>query len=175
MSKDEKEEIDEKALTSIQLSLSNKVLWEVVHEKTAVGFWLKLESLYMIKTLANRLHLKQNTMTLSTIEAQYMVAAERMKEAMWLRGLFAELSPGLKVIIVHCNSQSSIYLTKDQMHNERTKDIDVRYHFIREVIAQEDILVKKINTTDNSTDMKTKPLPLIKFKDCVNLVGLCST
>ena len=59
MSDDEMSDMDEKALMSIQLYLSNEVLREIVHEKTTTNLWQKLESFYMDKTLANRLHLKQ--------------------------------------------------------------------------------------------------------------------
>ncbi|WVZ81330.1 LOW QUALITY PROTEIN: hypothetical protein U9M48_028720 [Paspalum notatum var. saurae] len=51
----------------------------------------------------------------------------------------------------------AICLTKDQMFHERTKHIDVRYHYIRGVIAQGDIKVRKISTHDNPADMMTKP------------------
>ena len=64
-----------------------------------------------------------------------MAAPEGIKEAMQLSGLFAELSPDQKVIVVYCDSQSVIHLTNDQMHLERMKHIDVRYHFIRDVIS----------------------------------------
>ena len=104
-----------------------------------------------------------------------MAAAEDIKKAMQLRGLFVELSLGQKLIIVHYDSQSAIHLTKDYIYRERTKHIDVRYHFIHDVISQGDILVKKIDTEDNSINMMTKFLPLTKFKECMNLIGLCST
>ena len=42
------------------------------------------------------------------------------------------------------------------MFHERTKHIDVRYHYIRDVIAQGDVKVCKINTRDNPADMMTK-------------------
>ncbi|GJV93371.1 retrotransposon protein, putative, ty1-copia subclass [Tanacetum coccineum] len=66
---------------------------------------------------------------------------------------------------------SAIYLTKDQMFHERTKHIDVRYHFIRGVISQGDIQVQKISTHDNPADMMTKPVPSTKFEFCSSLVG----
>ena len=68
MSEDEKEEMDEKTLTSIQLCLLNEVLPEVVYVKTATSLWLKLESLYMTKTIVNRLHLKQQLFMLRIVE-----------------------------------------------------------------------------------------------------------
>ncbi|GJZ88583.1 putative reverse transcriptase domain-containing protein [Tanacetum coccineum] len=55
--------LDEKALATIQLFLTREVLQEVIHETTAAGLWLKLESLYMTKSLANKLQLKDRLYT----------------------------------------------------------------------------------------------------------------
>jgi len=57
------------------------------------------------------------------------------------------------------------------MHHERTKHIDVRYHFIQEI---EVIKVKKIGTADNPADMMTKPVPSRKFEYCLELLGVQS-
>ena len=58
------------------------------------------------------------------------------------------------------------------MFHERTKHIDVRYHFVCEIIARGDIVVSKVGTQDNPTYMMTKSLPIAKFVHCSNLVGL---
>ena len=58
---------------------------------------------------------------------------------------------------------------KHQMYHERTKHIDVRYHFIREI---EVIKVKKIDTADNPADMMIKPVPSHKFEYCLDLLGV---
>ena len=58
------------------------------------------------------------------------------------------------------------------MFHERTKHIDVRYHFVREIIASGDIIVSKIGTCDNPADMLTKLLPISKFEHCLDLVGV---
>ena len=114
----------------------------------------------------------QHIVALSTIEAEYMAITEACKEAIWLKGLFSELSEELQVSTVFCDSQSAIFLTKDQMFHERTKHIDVRYHFVRDVIARGDIVVSKVSTHDNPADMMTKPLPIAKFEHCLDLVGI---
>ena len=75
--------------------------------------------------------------------------------------------------IAFCDSQSAIFLMKDHMFHERTKYIDVHYHFVREVIACGDIGVRKVSTHDNPTDMMTKTLPVTKFRHCLDLVGDC--
>ena len=58
-------------------------------------------------------------------------------------------------------------LTKDQMYHERTKHIDVRYHFIRGLVADGDVKVCKISTHDNPADMMTKPISVAKFELCL--------
>ena len=116
----------------------------------------------------------QTTVALSTTEAEYMAITEACKEAIWLKGLFDELSKDLQITTVFCDSQSAIFLTKDQMFHERTKHIDVRYHFVRDVIARGDIAVSKISTHDNPADMMTKTLPSAKFEHCLDLVGVSS-
>ncbi|KAG8481449.1 hypothetical protein CXB51_026307 [Gossypium anomalum] len=82
----------------------------------------------------------QTTVALSTTEAEYMAITEACKEAIWLKGLFSELNEDLQINTVFCDSQSAIFLTKDQMFHERTKHIDVRYHFVRDIIASGDIV-----------------------------------
>ena len=98
----------------------------------------------------------QLTVTLSTTEAEYMAVTETVKEAIQLRCLVEDLGLHQGVTTVFCDSQSAIHLTKHQMYHERTKHIDVRYHFIREI---EFIKVKKIGTVDNPADMMTNPVP----------------
>ena len=56
------------------------------------------------------------------------------------------------------------YLTKDQMFHERTKHIDVKYHYVRDVVEQAKLQVCKISTHGNVADMMTKPVPVAKFQ-----------
>ncbi|KAG8472622.1 hypothetical protein CXB51_034312 [Gossypium anomalum] len=114
----------------------------------------------------------QTTVALSTTEAEYMAISEACKEAIWLKGLFSELNEDLQISTVFCDSQSAIFLTKDQMFHERTKHIDVRYHFVRDIIARGDIVVSKISTHENPADMMTKSLPITKFEHFLDLVGV---
>lgn len=102
-----------------------------------------------------------------------MAAAEAVKEAIWLRNLVQEL--GLQQednSVVFCDNQSAIHLVKNQAYHERTKHIDVRYHFIRDAVAERNMMVKKIGTADNPADMLTKSIPANKFKHCLNLIGM---
>ena len=114
----------------------------------------------------------QSIVALSTTEAEYMAAAEAVKEAIWLKGLVAELSLVQQESILRCDSQSAIHLIKNQRFHERTKHIDVRFHFIRDVVEEGTIKVVKVITDDNAADMLTKIVPLAKFAHCKDLAGV---
>ena len=114
----------------------------------------------------------QPVVALSTTEAEYMAIAEACKESVWLKGLFAELCGDDSCINLFCDSQSAICLTKNQMFHKRTKHIDVKYHYVRDVVAQGKLKICKISTHDNPADMLTKPVPIAKFELCSSLVGI---
>ena len=76
----------------------------------------------------------QNCITQSTIEAEYVVAIEACKEAIWLGRLVADLGIKIEMLELHCNSQSAIQLAKNPVFHTKARHVDVRYHFIREVL-----------------------------------------
>jgi hypothetical protein len=73
----------------------------------------------------------QSIVAMSTTEAEYMSVAEAANEALWLKGLIKELGLNQGGVQMHCDSQSVIYLAKNQFYHARTKHIDVRFHKIR--------------------------------------------
>ncbi|KAL0433193.1 UNVERIFIED_CONTAM: Retrovirus-related Pol polyprotein from transposon TNT 1-94 [Sesamum latifolium] len=114
----------------------------------------------------------QSTVALSTTEAEYMAITEAVKEAIWLQGLLGELGIDQKHVTIHCDSQSAIQLAKNQVYHARTKHIDVRYHFVREILEEGGVKIQKIRTTENPADMLTKIVTAIKFKFCLDLINL---
>ena len=102
-----------------------------------------------------------------------MAITEAIKEAIWLKAFVGEMSSFEGPITVFCDNQSTIHLTKNCMYHEKTKHIDIRYHFVRDVISEGKVIGKKIGTELNPTDMLTKPLPIAKFKLCLSLMSVC--
>jgi hypothetical protein len=88
-----------------------------------------------------------------------------------MRSLISELGVPQDVIEVYCYSRSVICLTKNDMYQFKTKHIDIKYHFIRDIVAEGKIKVDKIHTDENHADMLTKPLSITKSKHCFDLVG----
>ena len=103
-----------------------------------------------------------------------MAMTEVGKEAVWLSGLVSELGFKQDSMVLHCDSQGAIHLAKNQVYRARTKHSDVRYHKIREWVSSYDISLSKILTSENASDMLTKPVPTNKFKHCLGLIGVCN-
>ncbi|KAH9667138.1 Receptor-like protein 14 [Citrus sinensis] len=87
---------------------------------------------------------------------EYMATTEVVKEAIWLKGLLGDLGVIQENITVFCNNQSVIFLAKNQTYHARTKHIDVKYHYVREIIESGVVLLRKIDTKDNPSDMLIK-------------------
>ena len=74
---------------------------------------------------------KQEIVTLSTAESEYVAATHAAKEAIWLRRFIGEvLQPLTNLIPLYSDSQAAIALTPDGSYHTRTKHIDIQYHFI---------------------------------------------
>ena len=111
---------------------------------------------------------------LSTTEAEYIALTEAVKEALWLKGKTKELSIKEQNVIIKCDSQSAIHLSKNQIFHERTKHIDVRLHFIKDILADGKVKVEKVSIKDNAADTITKSLPTSKFQHCLRLLDVDS-
>ena len=114
----------------------------------------------------------QSIVALSSIEAEYIVAIEVVKEGLWLKGMINELGINQKVVVIHYDSQSTLHLMKNHAYHERTKHIDVQMHFIWDIFARGFVVMKKICTKSNTVDMLTKVLPSNKFKPYLSMIGV---
>ena len=86
----------------------------------------------------------QSVVALSTIEAEYMAFSTATKEAVWLKAICEELGLQTGSVKMHFDSQSALDLAKNRVFQERTKHVANKYHFIRDIFAQDDIIVHKI-------------------------------
>ena len=80
---------------------------------------------------------KQSTVALSTAEAEYIAACSACREAVWLQkllvGLFCEV---LEMTIIHCDNQSCVKLLENSVFHDRSKHIEMKYHFIKEMVQR---------------------------------------
>ncbi|KAD7478277.1 hypothetical protein E3N88_01413 [Mikania micrantha] len=114
----------------------------------------------------------QHVVALSTTESEYVALTEAVKEAIWLKGFVSDLGFHNVDAVVLCDSQGAVQLSKNQRFHERTKHINVKLHFIREVIESKEVLVEQIDTTCNAADMFTKSLSGNQFQSCLTKLGI---
>ena len=104
-----------------------------------------------------------------------MALTEAIKEALWLLELVKELKLEQVQISVYCDNQGIVQLSKNKVFHERTKDIDIKLHSIRDVIAEGSVAIKKASAEETPADMITKPLPSSKSNYYLELVGVMDT
>jgi hypothetical protein len=102
-----------------------------------------------------------------------MSASNAAREAIWLRQLLAELGfaqAGATEIL--SDNQGSIALTKNPVHHQRTKHIDVQHHFIRQLHETGVIVLRYVSTDDMVADVLTKALARNKHLACAEGLGV---
>ena len=112
---------------------------------------------------------RQQTVALSSTEAEYMGLAAATQEALFLKNLMIELDPMYDCnnpIIIFEDNQSAISLAENQIHHARTKHIDCKYHFIREQVLCKCITVQYLETSKMIADSLTKPVGRVKLNLC---------
>ncbi|KAI3727408.1 hypothetical protein L1987_67222 [Smallanthus sonchifolius] len=98
----------------------------------------------------------QHIVTLSSIEAEYVALTEAIKECIWLRGFVTDLGMNVDRSVVMCDNNGALQLTKNQVYHNRTKHINVKLHFIRDVVKNKEVELEKVDTLENGADMFTK-------------------
>ncbi|KAL2607982.1 hypothetical protein R1flu_026555 [Riccia fluitans] len=105
----------------------------------------------------------QKCKTLSTTEVEYVAATVAAKEAIWLGWLTSEMGLSQGCFTLYCDSQSALYLAANQVMSSKIKHIDVRYHFIKQVVFEGKVKLQKVAATLNPADGFTKYIPLESF------------
>lgn len=107
---------------------------------------------------------KQRTVALSTCEAELYAKAAAIQEILWLRGLMKELGLNTQTgSTVHGDNQSAISVAKNGVRSDRTKHVDVKYHFVTEAVENGEVVLKWVSTHDQQADIFTKALPTPAF------------
>jgi hypothetical protein len=116
---------------------------------------------------------KQKLVALSSAEAEYMAANLAACEALWLRKLLLGLfKQELEATVIHCDNQSCIKLYRNPVFHDRSKHIDIRYHFIRDCVQRGVVKLDYIQTDEQMADIFTKALSRQKFEKFRDQMGL---
>ena len=118
--------------------------------------------------------LKQQSMVASSsTHAEYIMAAEAMKELVWLCRLLSKLHEGMpRPTRLYIDNCATDLLARNPVNHAATKHINVRYHFIRECVADGSVDLRLIRTNDMATNVFTKALAVTKHKRFCQMLGM---
>ena len=116
---------------------------------------------------------KQDVVARSSTEAEYRVVAFATAEVAWLENLLFELGvPCSKPPVLLCDNQSALNMCANPVFHNRSKHIEINYHFVREKVEQGLLIVRYVPTQDQFADIFTKALGsslFIHFRDKLNV------
>jgi hypothetical protein len=120
---------------------------------------------------------RQKNVATSSTHAEYFAASEAAKQAYWLCGWMNEIAVldsriMQGVVPLHIDNESAVKLTKNPESHARTRHIDIRYHYIRELVEDGTIETIWIPGTENPADMFTKPLAAPPIEMICKKLGL---
>jgi hypothetical protein len=116
---------------------------------------------------------RQSVVALSSTEAEYIAIAKGAQQAMWLAEFMREaLLPQPDPFTMFGDNLGSIALTKTTKGHHLAKHIDIKYHFIRDLVEAKHLEVKPIRTHDNIADLMTKPLSKNTHNKFIQILGL---
>ena len=119
---------------------------------------------------------KQPIVTLSTTEAEYVAAAACACHCIWMKKVLISLgSSSCECIKILCDNSSTIKLSRNPVLHGRTKHIDVRFHFLRDLVREGAVDLIHCGTTEQVADIMTKPLKLETFCKLRDMLGLQCT
>lgn len=118
---------------------------------------------------------KQRVVAISSCETEYVAAASAACQAVWLARLLGELlNREPDRVLLKVDNQSAIALCKNPVFHERSKHIDIRYHYVRSCVEEEQISMEHVRTGAQLADILTKPLPRVRFQEMKEKIGLQS-
>jgi len=77
---------------------------------------------------------KQNCVSLSSTQAEYIAISSCCTQLLWMKQMLGDYGINSEILLIHCDNTGAIDITKNPVHHTRTKHIEIRYHFIRELV-----------------------------------------
>ncbi|GJS27658.1 retrotransposon protein, putative, ty1-copia subclass [Tanacetum coccineum] len=119
---------------------------------------------------------KESTTAMSSTEAEYIAAAEASIEAVWMRKFIDELRgvvpSNKRPMEMLCDNEPAIAIANDCGILKEARHFQRKYYYIRKVIQECEIVLKKVHTYDNVADPFTKPMSFNKYYEHVMVIGI---
>jgi hypothetical protein len=118
---------------------------------------------------------KQQTVSNSTAEAEYIAAGSCCAQILWIRNQLKDYGLVLDKIPILCDNTSAIAISNNPVQHTRTKHIDIRYHFIREHVMNGTVELHFVPTEEQTADIFTKSVNESTFTRLVSELGMLNS
>ena len=115
---------------------------------------------------------KQNSVSLSTAKAKYIDAGSCYTQLLWMKMLLHDYGIPQDIMCVFCDNTSAINLSKNPVQYSKSKHIEIRYHFIRDLVEERVVCLEFIHTDNQKVDIFTKPLDGPQFESLRKTIGV---
>ena len=127
-----------------------------------------------IKTSLSWMSKKQNSILLSTTEAEYIAIGSCCTQLLWIQKLLHDYGICQEYLTIYCDNTSAINISKNLIQHSRTKHIKIRHHFIKELVEDGTLTLKFVHTDDQKVDLLTKLLDSKQFEYLYQNIGIIS-
>lgn len=107
---------------------------------------------------------KQECVSLSSVESEYIAAASSAQDLVYLKGILSDFNVTNNKNVLLVDNVGTICMAKNYENSKRTKHIDIKFHFIKDLLAKNVITLEHVRSDQNVADMLTKPLCKTKFE-----------
>ena len=118
---------------------------------------------------------KQRSISSSTAEVEYVVAASCCTQLLWMMQILQDIqikcSPPISIM---CDNTSAISISKNHVMHSKTKHIPIKYHFLREQVLEQKVKLEYVPSKEQIADIFTKPLPREAFEYLRQKLGVVS-
>ncbi|KXJ70298.1 hypothetical protein RP20_CCG024202 [Aedes albopictus] len=119
---------------------------------------------------------RQPSVTLSSMEAEYMALSEACQEVIWLRRLLLEMGCAQKKpTLINEDNQSCIAFVRSERSTKRSKHIETREHFVKDLCQRKELQLVYCPTEEMTADILTKPLCVVKQRKFASKIGMSVT
>jgi len=116
---------------------------------------------------------KQNSVSLSTAEVEYIAAGSSCSQLVWMKQMLEEYDVQQGVLTLYCDNLSAINISKNPIQHNRTKHIDIQHHFIRDLVEDKVVTLEHVTTEEQLADIFTKALDVKQFEKLRRKLGIC--
>ena len=103
---------------------------------------------YVGNNLVSWMSKKQNSISLSIVEAEYIAASSYCTQLLWMQKLFHDYGIYQEHLTIYCRNTSAINISKNPVQHSGTKHIEIQHHFIRELVEDGTLTLEFIHTND---------------------------